>query len=75
MDLAALDWGSVPDYLAVFGIIGGIIVGIRTWSKDRREQRELEAREREEKATSFGRGLLHPAVTEWDFAKGAFLFC
>lgn len=51
MELSALDWGSVPDYLVVFGIIGGIIVGIRTWSKDRREQRELEAREREEKVT------------------------
>lgn len=40
MDLSTLDWGSVPDYLAVFGIIGGIILGLRTWAKDRREQRE-----------------------------------
>lgn len=51
MDTSALDWGSVPDYLAVFGIIGGIIVGIRTWAKDRRDQREQDARDREEQAT------------------------
>ncbi|MFJ6313565.1 phage holin family protein [Pseudarthrobacter oxydans] len=51
MDLSTLDWGSVPDYLAVFGIMGGIILGLRTWAKDRREQREQDAREREEQAT------------------------
>lgn len=51
METSDLNWGSVPDYLVLFGIVGGIIVGTRTWLRDRREQREQDARSRREQLT------------------------
>jgi hypothetical protein len=47
VDLSGVDWGSVPAYLAVFGIA----VGIGTWAKERRQEREEDKREREAQKT------------------------
>jgi hypothetical protein len=43
--MAALDFGSVPDYLPAFTILGGVIIGVREVRRQRVESRELARRQ------------------------------